>query len=269
MMEIVEIQLSKIVVGKHEQRLDMQDPGVSELAASIRRIGIISPLVVVNDGDDVLLIAGHRRLMAARMAGLSVVPCFVRASEKGVDEEVTFAENFFRRDLSPVELACAIKDCMQGGVLTAKELAAGFHRTENWVLSMIELADWPDDILEAIHTEKISVAAAGNLVEVHDKEYRKFLVRQAVDGGASAKATAAWLQQWRSVQTPQEQIQAEPGIGSQMATPVTPLAPCLCCSQTFPVNEMSHVPLCGACIKILSVAGASGAVQSVQPRTQP
>ncbi len=268
MMEIVEIPLSKIVVGEHEQRLDMQDPGVSELAASIRRIGIISPLVVVNDGDDVLLIAGHRRLMAARLAGLSVVPCFVRASEKGVDEEVTFAENFFRKDLSPVELACAIKDCMQGGMLTVKELAAGFHRTENWVLSMIELADWPADILEAIHTEKISVGAARNLVEVHDNEYRKFLLRQAVDGGASAKATAGWLQQWRSVQTPQEQNQAEPVAAGSVPVPMVPQAPCLCCAQLFPVNEMSHVPLCIACIQILRVAGVSGGVQSMTPMQQ-
>ncbi|MBA7544825.1 Nucleoid occlusion protein [subsurface metagenome] len=268
MYEIVEIPIEKIKVGEHEQRLDMQDPGVSELAASIRRIGILSPLLVVTDGDDVLLIAGHRRLVAARLAGLKIIPCIVRASEKGVDEEVTFAENFFRRDLSPVELACAIKDCMQGGVMTVKELAAGFHKTERWVYSMIDLAEWPDDVLEAIHIGKISVAAAENLVEVNDKEYRKFLLRNAMEQGASAKATAGWLQQWRSVQTPQEQIQTESVGGSAPITPLVPQAPCLCCSQTFPVNEMSHVPLCGACIQILRVAGTPKAAMN-QNQTVP
>lgn len=257
MAEVREIPIGKIQVGEHDQRLKTEDPGIDELAASIGRIGIISPLVVV-DVDGVLhLIAGHRRLVAARMAGKLVVPCIVRASEKVLDSEITFAENFFRKDLSPVELAGAIKDCLANEAMTVEQLAAGFHRSVHWVNSMIAIADWPADVQEAIHEAAISVSAASNLACVTDDRYRDFLVRNAVEQGATARTTASWLQAWRVMQPAKEAITSEPVNAGRPLTPLVPQAPCICCSQIFPVNEMSHVPVCGACVQIIRQVGMS------------
>ena len=265
MNELRKISIDQIKVGEHEQRLESEDPGIAELAASIRRVGVINPLVLVRDGDDLRLVAGHRRLLAARMAGINFVPCFVRTTEPIVDAEVSFAENFFRKDLSPVELAGALKDCLDRQIMEVKELAAGFHRSEHWVRSMIAIADWPADVLEAIHSEKISVSAGANLACVTEPAYREFLVRNAVEQGATARTTAAWLQAWQAMQPPEEAITAEPVPAGAPQVPLVPQAPCLCCAQLFDVNRMSHVPICGACIQILRVAGASGGVQSMQP----
>lgn len=269
MLESGLIQIEKIQAGEHDQRLEIEDPSIAELAASIKRIGIINPLVVVDVDGELHLIAGHRRLVAAVMAGLSFVPCIVRASEKNVDVEITFAENFFRKDLSPVELAGALKDCLLKETMTVAELAAGFHRSEHWVNSMVAIAEWPDDVLAAIHSKAISVSAASNLAVVTDEQYRIFLLRNAVEQGATARTTAAWLQAWQAMQPPEQAITSEPvAIGSPQL-PAVPQAPCLCCSQLFEVNMMSHVPVCGACIQILRTVGISGGVQSVQPTTQP
>lgn len=265
MQEIQEIQIGKIIVGEHEQRLDTEDPSIHELAASIKRIGIINPLVVVRDGDELHLIAGHRRLVAAHLAGLQNVPCFIRPSEKNVDAEISFAENFFRKDLSPIELACALKDCLDNERMTIEELAAGFHRSQHWVHSMIAIAGWPVDVQEAIHAKAISVSAASNLALVTDEDYRIFLVRNAAESGATARTTAAWLQAWEAMQPPEQAITAEPVPMGAPQVPLVPQAPCLCCAQLFAVNRMSHVPLCGACIQIIRVAAASGAVQTMSP----
>ena len=62
MNELRKISIDQIKVGEHEQRLESEDPGIAELAASIRRVGVINPLVLVRDGDDLRLVAGHRRL---------------------------------------------------------------------------------------------------------------------------------------------------------------------------------------------------------------
>lgn len=257
MQEIVEIPIGEIKAGEHDQRLETEDPGIAELAASIGRIGFINPLVVVADGSELHLIAGHRRLVAARMAGKQYVPCIIRASEKTVDSEITFAENFFRKDLSPVELACALKDCLDNELMTIKELAAGFHRSEHWVHSMIAIAGWPEDVLEAIHDEAISVSAASNLAQVTDPNYRIFLVRNAAESGATARTTAAWLQAFQAMQPPEEAITAEPVPAGAPQVPLVPQAPCLCCTQMFKVNEMSHVPVCGPCIQIIRQVGMS------------
>ena len=230
---------------------------------------MINPLVIVEEDGELHLVAGHRRLAAARMAGLAEVPCLVRKPETGKDEEVTFAENFFRKDLSPVELACAIRDCLTKKIMTVKELAIGFHRSEGWVATILEITNWPDDIQKAVHTEAISVGAARNLVLVTDKVYREFLVRNAVESGSTAKATAGWLQGWLAMQTPQEEITSEPVQTGRPQVPSVPQAPCLCCAQLFNVNEMSHVPVCGACIQLIRTAGMQqGASNQVQQRSQ-
>ena len=255
MLEIQNVPIREIRVGAHDQRLETEDPDIAELAASIKRVGIINPLVVVDDGNGLHLIAGHRRLVAAHLADCEFVPCIIRPSEEAVDSEITFAENFFRKDLSPIELACALQDCIDQNRMTIKELAAGFHRSEHWVHSMIAIGQWPADVQEAIHAKTISVSAGSNLALVTDKNYRVFLLRNAEEQGATARTTAAWLQAWRAYQPPEEAIKAEPVPAGAPQIPLIPQAPCLCCGQQFPVNQMSHVPVCGACVQIIRQVG--------------
>jgi len=257
MAEVREIPIEKIKVGEHEQRMDRTDLGIGELAASIVRIGMVNPIVVFDDGDGYTIIAGHRRYYAAIKAGKLIVPCIVKASEKAMDSEITFAENFFRKDLSPIELSGALQDCLDRGIMTVKELAAGFHRSEEWVKRMVAIGFWPVDVQEAIHNERISVSAASNLACVTDDDYRAFLVRNAVEQGATARTTASWLQGWREMQPKEEVITAEPvGVGA-LKEPLVPQAPCFCCSQILEVNRMSHVPVCGECIQIIRKVGMS------------
>lgn len=256
MAEIVEIPIVKIKVGEYEQRIDEDNSGISALEASIRRVGVIVPVVVYPLGDVYILVAGHRRYKAALRANLDTIPANIVEQSGPRNTEVCFAENFFRKDLSPVELAGALKDCLVNEVMTVKELAAGFHRSEHWVHSTVAIYDWPKEILEAIHNERLSVSAASNLACVTDDSYRTFLVRNAVEQGATARTTAAWLQGWRVFQPQEEAITAEPVTGQTPIVPAVPQAPCICCSRTLPVNAMSHVPACGECIPIIRQVGA-------------
>ena len=265
MDQIVEIPIEKIKVGEHEQRLYIDGEEIAGLAASIGRLGVLVPLIVEEEGDTFKLVSGHRRLLAATRVGLSNLPCIVKDRTKADSYEVTFAENFFRKDLSPVELAGALKDCLLKQTMTVTEIAAGFHKSEHWVNSMVAIADWPSDVLVAVHAKGISVSAAHNLALVTDEEYRVFLLGNAVNQGATARTTAAWLQAWQTMQPAVEAITAEPVPPGAPQVPLVPQAPCLCCSQLFEVNMMSHVPVCGACIQLLRIAGTSAGGQSVQP----
>ena len=77
----------------------------------------------------------------------------------------------------------------------------------------------------------------------------------AVEQGATARTTSAWLQAFRNMQPQEEAITAEPVAGATPQAPAVPQAPCFCCSQVYPVNEMSHVPVCGQCVQILRQGG--------------
>lgn len=255
MEKIQAVQVNLIKVGEHEQRWEKNDPGIAELAESIKRVGVLVPIILTRDGDGFLCVAGHRRLAASKKAELAEIPAIVKEADKAVASEITFAENFHRKNLSPIELACGLKDCLDNKTMTVEQLAAGFHKSVNWVESMVAIADWPSDVQEALHMELLSVAAASNIAVVTDDVYRDFLLRNAAESGATARTTAAWLQAWRAMAPKEEAIEAEPVPGQHGIQPLTPQAPCFCCSQMLGMNLMSHVPVCGDCVKIIRAIG--------------
>ncbi|MBA7533040.1 Nucleoid occlusion protein [subsurface metagenome] len=256
MVEVKDIPIGKIAIGEHVQRLVIEDDDIAELAASISRVGIVNPLLVSVDGDNFILVAGHRRLQAAKKCGFTAVPCIVADAKKSVDTEVSFAENLFRKDLSPLELACAIKDVMDKKVMPAEDLAAGLGRSIEWLRRMVAMLDWPADVLDAIHGGWLSIAAAHNVALIEEETYRKFLLRNAQDSGATARVTAAWLQAWRSMAPADQAIAAPPVSGESRPTPMVPQAPCICCSEVFRSDELSHVPVCAGCIRAIREVGA-------------
>jgi len=257
MAEIQDVPIEKIKAGGYELRMESEDEGLYSLAASIRRIGILVPLVCRREDDGFILVAGHRRLAAARSLGLRTVPVVVGEYDLAQSSEVSLAENLFRQDLSPVEIAAGLKDIIDRQTMTLPEVAASLHRVPDWVRRMIAMLDWPADVLEVIHNGKISLAAAHNLALVTDDNYRTFLLRNAVDSGATARTTAAWLQAWRALLPAEQAVIAEPVEAGQRASPAVPQAPCICCGEVFRTDELSHVPACCTCIKLIREVGTS------------
>ncbi len=254
MADVKEIPVEKINVGEHALRLREDDEAIDDLAASIHRIGIIVPLVVAAEADAFLLIAGHRRLAAAKRLGLSEVPCLVREAKGADGVEISFAENLFRLDLSPVELAAGIKDVLTKNTMDVQALANAMHRSVHWVNAQVSLLSWPVDVLDAIQAGWLSVSAASNLALITDDTYREFLLKNAADSGATARTTAAWLQAFRSMQPAQEAITAEPVAGDAASVPMVPQAPCLGCGQVYRSDALSHVPMCSPCIQAIREA---------------
>lgn len=251
MLEVKDILIGKIAVGEHVQRMVIDDEEISELVASIGRMGILQPLLVDSTDAGYTLVAGHRRFAAAKRAGLQTVPCIVSEGDQCRASEAAFAENLFRKDLSPLELACAVKDCLDKKVMTAEELAAGLNRSAEWLRRMVAMLDWPEDVLQAIHAGWLSVAAAHNVALIEEETYRAFLLRNAQESGATARTTAAWLQAWRSMAPAEAAVRAEPVSGESRTTPMVPQAPCICCSEVFRTDELSHVPVCAGCIRAI------------------
>jgi len=256
-MNVESVALSAIQVGEYAQRRQVEDDGIRDLAMSIGRVGVLVPVVVSKQGDKLVLIAGHRRVMAARIAGLAAVPAVIRTGGGAVAKGVSFAGNHFRRDLSPIELAAAIRDCLASKSLTMDELAAGLHRSVHWIQAQAAMLEWPDDVLEVIHNGHLSVAAASNLAMVGDAVYRDFLLRQAVENGATARATAAWLQAFRSMAPAAEAVTREPVAAGERVTPAVPQAPCIVCSDVYRTDELSHVPVCVHCIHTIRKIGSA------------
>jgi ParB family chromosome partitioning protein len=206
------------------------------------------PLIVVRKNDSFLLVAGHRRIAAAKAAGVEHVPAIIREGTEAETVEVSFAENFFRRDLSPVEQAAAIRECIDAGIMSIEELAKGLNRSVQWVRAQASMTTWAPEILQAIHLKQISVSAASNLALITDTQYRGFLLHNAIENGATARATAGWLQSWQLSRPPEEALSMAPVDGVIPAVAVIPQAPCLFCANVSRTDGLNYMPVCPRCL---------------------
>lgn len=250
-METKLIAIAAVVTGDHVQRFEVDEEKISDLMVSIGELGLISPIGVHPDGDKYRLIYGHRRLDACRRLGWSEITAVILWHDSDTEESVTFAENFFRTDLTAVELASAIARQVESGKYTVSQIAAGFHRTEDWVRHMVAMTSWPVEVLTAVHADGLSASAAANLALIEEEEYRNFLLRQAVESGATARTTASWLQAWRMSVPAKDAITLPLVPGGSPAVPAVPQAPCFACGKVYRTDALSHVPICTECIPLV------------------
>ena len=258
MADLQQIPIGKIKVGDYDIRMEENLDAFDGLRSSIRRIGIIVPLLVSGGPDSFSLIAGHRRYRAAVLENFKTVPAIVTHQDGAARVETSFAENLFRQDLTALELAAALNDVLKEGTMTVEQLARAVGHSKQWVRGHVAILAWPQDVQISLQTSKLSVAAASNLAMVEDDGYRGFLLRNAVEQGATARVTAAWLQAWRAMQPAEQAITAEPAPGEQRSQPMVPQAPCLVCSEVFRTDELSHVPICASCIRSIRNAVQPG-----------
>ncbi len=242
MAKVAEIEDTEYQVRGVEDVEDMDD-----LKSSIRNLGMLQPIVCVDSGERMQVVAGHRRYKAAKELGLDEVPVSVVYRDKEKTWAMSLSENFVRADLTPVEQAAAMKDLIDGGVYDIRELARLMRRTTRWIEEQIDLVDWPADVQLAVHLGQMSVSAAKNLAEIEDDAARGYLVKYAVENGATARITAAWLQAHRAGSMAESVEGVEPKGKVSPAAPIEPHCPCCICGQVIKMINLSYLPICADC----------------------
>jgi ParB family chromosome partitioning protein len=149
-----EIPLELVRPNRHQPRTSFDPEGLSELAASIARHGVLQPIVVSAEGDGYELVAGHRRVLAARLAGKSTIPAVVR-DEVGDRLELALIENLQRSDLNAIETARAYKLLMETYDLTQEEVAERLGKSRSSVANMLRTLTAPQALQDAVIEGKI------------------------------------------------------------------------------------------------------------------
>ncbi len=149
-----EIPLELVRPNRHQPRAAFDPEGLSELAASISRHGVLQPIVVSADRDGYELVAGHRRVLAARLAGKTTIPAVIR-DEVGDRLELALIENLQRADLNAIETARAYKLLMETYELTQEELAERLGKSRSSVANMLRTLTAPQALQDAVIEGKI------------------------------------------------------------------------------------------------------------------
>jgi ParB family chromosome partitioning protein len=149
-----EIPLERIRPNRQQPRTAFDPEGLSELAASISRHGVLQPIVVSAEGDGYELVAGHRRVLAARLAGKTAIPAVVR-DEVGDRLELALTENLQRSDLNAIETARAYKLLMETYDLTQEQLAERLGKSRSSIANMLRTLTAPQALQDAVIEGKI------------------------------------------------------------------------------------------------------------------
>lgn len=150
---------------------------IDDLAASIRAHGIINPITVTNDfgmSTQYRVVAGHRRLAAAKRIGLAKVPCHVVEKDSEGLDEIPLTENITRMDMTPYEECMAVK-FLVSKKNTVQQVARKFGRTLRWVLVRKKLADAGDKVLKKVKDGSIELGAAAKIADLPDNVFKREL----------------------------------------------------------------------------------------------
>ena len=149
-----EIPLEKVSPNPQQPRVAFDPSGIEELAASIRRHGLLQPIVVSRRGDGYELVAGHRRVLASRAAGKTTIPAVIR-DDVSDRLELALVENLQRTDLNAIETARAYKLLMETYDLTQEQLAERVGKSRSQVANMLRALTAPQVLQDAVIEGKI------------------------------------------------------------------------------------------------------------------
>ncbi len=184
-----ELPTSAIRPNAHQPRKHFSEASIKELAASIKEVGILQPLVIRSTDFGFELIAGERRLRAAKEAGLERVPVLIRQAAENESMELALVENLQREDLNPLETAAAYQALMDGFGLTKERLAARLGKSRTAVTNTLRLAQLPPDIQDLLQEGKLSEGHARALLGLKTEEQMLEVARRIQSEKLSVRKT--------------------------------------------------------------------------------
>ena len=182
------IQLESIVPNPQQPRVHFDEVELEGLAASIRSVGVLQPVVVRVDGDQYVLVAGERRCRAARLAGLTEIPAIIRDSEDDVSGLTeALIENVQREGLSPLEEAAAYDQLLAKYAMTQEEVGKAVGKSRSAINNTLRLLQLPAEIQGMLNNGSLAMGHARALLGLDDSAYAIHVAKRAVEDGWSVR----------------------------------------------------------------------------------
>jgi ParB family transcriptional regulator, chromosome partitioning protein len=186
----MQIPVDAIDANPWQPRSHFDEEALNELASSIRQLGIVQPLTVREiPGGRFQLIAGERRLRAARLAGLVNVPAYVRTADDQAMLELALVENIQREDLDAVEVAISYQRLIEECRLTQEQLSDRVGKQRSTVANYLRLLKLPAEIQLGIRNRQLSMGHARTLINIEDSKKQIEVYYKVIDEELSVRQT--------------------------------------------------------------------------------
>lgn len=256
MKQITLIKLSDILTQGPSKRTNIPDSELEDLTASIKQLGVLQPIIVNKQGENLFIISGSRRVAAAQAAGLIEIPAQVlQISDEDV-EIMRLHENLFREELSALDQAQSLLYLEQHYHLTREKIAQLMGKTKGWVTQRIDVISWPDEIKLALTSEEISYSIGRELAKVDDLTELRRLLDLAKESGATVRIISTWITEWQQKQLKKEQPLFPADRDETLkAVAAIMISPCYTCGDDK-AAQIHLIGVCDACLDQLKLLGA-------------
>lgn len=185
---ICEVSLSDIFPNPHQPRKNFDEEALNELAASIRELGVISPITLHKNSDSsYMIIAGERRYRAAKLAQLTTIPAYIRTVADEQIMEMALIENIQREDLDAIEIALAYQRLIDEYHLTQERMSERVGKKRATIANYLRLLRLPAEIQLGIKEHKIEMGHARALLSLDDAAQQIALYKRVVSEGLSVR----------------------------------------------------------------------------------
>ena len=187
---VVELTLDQIEMNPFQPRTNFNHEAIEDLAKSIQSLGVIQPITVrKTDSGIYQLVSGERRLRAAKIAGLSTIPSFIRIADDQESLEMALVENIQRKDLDPIEIALSYQRLIDEIELTQEELSERVGKKRSTITNYLRLLRLDPIIQTGMRDGFISMGHGRALISVENQSVQLSIYEQILAKGLSVRAT--------------------------------------------------------------------------------
>lgn len=186
--KIIYVSVDDIIPNRFQPRLAFDEKELNSLSESIKKYGVIQPIVLRKIGEKYEIIAGERRYKASLLAGLAKIPAIINQTDDNTSAEIALLENLQRKNLTVIEESQSYKKLLDRG-FTQEEIANKLGISQSSIANKLRLLNLPKEVQEALLYNKISERHARSLLSLGDKETQIELLNKIVNEKLTVKQT--------------------------------------------------------------------------------
>ncbi|KNF07285.1 nucleoid occlusion protein Noc [Gottschalkia purinilytica] len=186
---VVDIDINLIEPNCSQPRKEFNEESLNELSESIKRHGVIQPIILRKKENGYEIIAGERRWRASNIAGIKKIPSIIKNIEQLEATEISLIENIQRENLNIIEEAMALKSLIEKYNLTQEEVANAIGKSRPYITNTIRLLNLQDEIIDLILKGKLSSGHGRALLAIEDKEIQNKIAQIVIEKNLSVRET--------------------------------------------------------------------------------
>ncbi len=247
--------VADIIDPENAMRTDFDPQAMAELMDSMQRTGLLQPILIKKHGDKFEVIAGHRRLTAARKLGWELINTIVIDAQSVDAELMKVHENLIRENVHILDEALYLQQLKTSKNLTNEQVASLIHRSRSYVETRINCLVYPPELLEALKANEINITVAEQLARILDEKLRIHYLRHAVESGASGVI----VKQWADSCTMLDETPASDNNSEEKSTIVphvdNAIMECAVCNTKHDFTKTRVVRICFGCCNEMNLHG--------------